>query len=172
MGKLKDKLVASGIPNINWIWTAVSQEEQFRHFLDKAKPKKILEIGTFNGVSTALLSEYADIVYTVDICEQPWITNAVWKHCGCKDKVKSFIVKSTPKKRKLIESLDFDFAFIDGGHLEESILVDFDLAKRCGKMLFHDYWKRDDDWDDVRHFIDGLDGYNKEILEPFAYVSK
>lgn len=170
MGKLKDSLVKSGIPKINWAWTAVSQEDTFRYFLDKIKPKKVLEIGTFNGVSTALLAEYADVVHTVDILEQPWMTNAVWTHCGCKDKVKSYIVKSTKKKRELIASLDFDFAYIDGSHLEENILVDFDVAKKCKRMLFHDYWKRENDWDDVRYFIDGLQGVKKEIKQPFAYV--
>lgn len=170
MGKLKDKLVVSGIPNINWVWTAVSQEEQFRYFLEKAKPTKILEIGTFNGVSTALLAEYAPVT-TIDILEQPWMTNAVWSACQCKHKITSHIVKSSRKKRKLIDSLDFDFVFIDGGHLEESILADFEMTRKCGKMLFHDYWHKEDDWDDVRYFIDALEGYTKEVREPFAYVT-
>jgi hypothetical protein len=38
-----------------------------------------------------------------------------------------------------IERENFDFAYSDGDHHADTML-DFDLVRRCGRVLFHEYW--------------------------------
>jgi hypothetical protein len=162
--KLKAGLPKAGVW---WHWTALNQEPIFRYFLEKAKPKIALEIGTFQGLTAALLAEYAQEVYTIDVVPYP-AQEQIWQFCGCRDKVKNFVCKSTKKKAELIKSIPFDFAYIDGSHLMENIKVDYDFTQHCKHLLFHDYWQNSEDWQDVKEFVDGLK-LPIEVKVPFAY---
>ncbi len=48
-------------------------------------------------------------------------------------------VADNAEKAKVIAGLDFDFAYSDGDHAHDT-RADFDLVKRCGRVLFHEYW--------------------------------
>lgn len=162
--QLKSQFADKGIW---WHWTALGQEDILRYFLEKAKPKIVLEIGTFQGLTAALIAQYAEKVYTIDVVPYP-MQDAVWEFCGCKNKIEKFVCKSTRIKREIVSAINFDFAYIDGSHLMENIIVDYDMTKRCGHLLFHDYWQTGGDWQDVKEFVDSLN-IPIEIKVPFAY---
>lgn len=169
MGKLYDKFrqYGKGLGDW-WHWSAIANEDIFRYFLEKAKPKIALEIGTHYGVSTALIAEYAEEVHTFDIFAFP-IQEKIWDFCGCKHKIKVYNCKSSKLKKQIVESIPFDFAFIDGSHMFENVAFDFALVRRCGNILFHDYWPAGGVWPDVKDFVDRIKWKEIEVKVPFAY---
>lgn len=119
--------------------------EQIVKILKKAKPKVVLEIGTYKGVSAAIISKYCERVYTIDLAhgrlEQVKDRHDrydFWSTLGIKN-IDLFLAVTDMQKKRYVESLEFDFAFIDGEHTTEGVEFDFDLVRKCGRVLFHDY---------------------------------
>jgi len=103
-----------------------------------------LEIGTYRGVSAAEISQHVERVVTVDLrfgrMEQlgdKHDRHEFWRSLGIEN-VWLELVHDDTEKAALIERLEFDFAFIDGGHSRASVELDFNLVRRCGRVLFHD----------------------------------
>ena len=157
-------------------------EEIFRSFLRGKKIKRAVEIGTYQGTSTAVLSYYADRVLTVDIY-RCYEAQKLWLNAGCLDKMDYYRIESDEDKALLLKQQDFDFAFIDGNH-REGVNLDFKLTSKCGRVLFHDYfhdsWKLPDTmvasgskpspW--INKLVDSLPKEEVTIREPFAYWEK
>lgn len=149
-------------------WNGAMYERTFRDRLKGYRIKHALEIGTWRGVSSAILAHYADKVTTVDIRyydEAP----RVWMWAGVFDKMKYLVVPDNETKAAAIKDLDFDFAFIDGMHTYDDVAFDFELVKKCGRVLFHDYC---DKCPGIVEFVDKLSEVTISevtIAEPFAY---
>jgi hypothetical protein len=107
-----------------------------------------IEIGTFNGFSTAILTQYARKVFTFDVCQRN--EEFIWNELRVRDKIHAFVstnemieweinffFKSDWKQHKV--DCNFNFAFIDGSHDYDMVKRDFELVKFCKKVLFHDY---------------------------------
>jgi len=135
----------------------------FQKFLKDIDFKTVVEIGTYRGFSTAILASKADMVYTFDVKYQPE-TQWVWGTFGVKDKIKYFVIgeskfkdkdikdfefhyaqdnivdhqASRNKIKEIIKDLDFDFAFIDGNHTYKDVKADFEVVRRCERVLFDD----------------------------------
>lgn len=106
--------------------------------------KVALEIGTYRGISAACMAQYCERVVTIDLKhgrledhDDPWDRKKFWASLGLEN-INLHLVGDDGEKAKLVRSLDFDFAFIDGDH-GDGVLTDFELVKRCGCVLFHDY---------------------------------
>ncbi len=124
----------------------------------------VLEIGTYKGVSAAALSEHCALVHTIDLrygkLEKnggTWDRRAFWDSLGA-DNIMFICVDNDKEKAGVIKHLQFDLAFIDGGHTASAVQRDFDMVKHCGRVLFHD---ADDNGpgvqNDVHNFIMTLD---------------
>ena len=103
-----------------------------------------LEIGTYRGVAAAEMAQYCAHVVTIDLeygkIEQNGETfdrKEFWKSLGVQN-ITFIPVRGDAHKKTVVDALAFDFAFIDGGHGAKSVRTDFDLVKRCGRVLFHD----------------------------------
>jgi len=166
-------------------------EKDFRRFLDKIKPKIFVDIGTFKGLSTGFVAKYyADIVYTFDIdrgeglaghglsrkCGQKEleIKYKVWDYLGVRDKIREFILNPSTQyqeKKVILANTQFDMALLDGDHQYKYVKQDFELVKKCGAVIFDDfYWANGDD---VRRFLCELSGQGEAIKvgERFALWS-
>lgn len=151
--------------------SAVKWEEIFQYFLDKyvKKVNTIVEIGTNYGISTVLLSKYAEKVYTFDI-EDFAVKKEIFEMFGVKNVI-FYKIKNDKEKEEILKNLKFQFAFIDGNHFE--IPTDYKLLNHCGKILFHDYetgWIKENFRTSVVRYINTLIKDVKEIVEPFAYL--
>lgn len=150
-------------------WSVIRFEDQRKILTDyllRLKPKFMLEIGTCRGVTTAYMSQFVEQIVTIDVKDYPG-RKEFWDEMGIKRSNVIFQkVNDESEKRKFIQELDFDFAFVDGGHRRPWPEQDFEMVKRCGRVLFHDY---SDDWkyDGVKEIVDKLG--NCEIKKPFAY---
>ena len=115
---------------------------------DMGKFDDVIEIGTHNGLSAAVLTQYCRRVFTFDICCRNG--DMVWDMLGVRDKISLFV--GTPEmietEIKYIQEewnlrkvpLNFNLAFVDGGHHEWEVWHDFEMVKFTGKVLFHDYY--------------------------------
>lgn len=115
---------------------------EFETFLQRinARGKCCLEIGTFYGVSAIVLSQYFDqvVCVTLDVAGARDMKYRMVNYLGIKN-ITFYDVGSNADKKKLVDMLDFDFAYSDGNHVEDTI-DDWNMVKRCGRVLFHEYW--------------------------------
>ncbi len=99
-----------------------------------------LEIGTFHGISAIVLSQYFDnvVCVTIEDAGAKIIFPQLVSFLGIKN-IQYCNVKDNGEKARLIDQLGFDFCYQDGDHTNDT-LTDFELVKRCGNVLFHEYW--------------------------------
>lgn len=101
--------------------------------------KRCVEIGTFNGITALVLSRYFEEVVSIDIFPHT-LKHALMEFCGVKN-VRFVDAKDNAEKAKVIAALDFDAAYVDGDHQNDTA-TDFALLERCGRVLFHEYWEQ------------------------------
>jgi predicted O-methyltransferase YrrM len=149
-------------------------EGVFRDVLGRGRYRHVLEIGTYKGASAACMAQFCDRVTTIDLYHgrleqlgEPWDRHQFWRGLGVGN-IELRLVEDDAEKAAVVEALDFDFAFIDGAH-DQRVRSDFELVKRCGTVLFHDYDRRGTkEKDQVADFIDTLPREQIEKIDIFA----
>lgn len=141
----------------------------FRKFLRDGFEHAV-EIGTYKGVSAAYMAQFCCHVTTIDLVhgrleqtEPGWDRQSFWGYLGF-DNIDLRLVKDDAEKAAVIRDLDFDFAFIDGDHEGGAPARDFELVRRCGRVLFHDYGGNSG----VTAFVDTLPRAQLRISNVFA----
>lgn len=108
-------------------------------YMEMCRPKRALVIGTNRGISTARVAQFCEHVDTIDVVASD-LRASLWKHLGLSGKITDHVVKDNAAKYALIAKLDFDFCFMDGDHTLDTE-TDFASVRRCGNVLFHEYWE-------------------------------
>ena len=147
----------------------------FEKFMSGRGIKCALEIGTYRGVSAAAMALFAEKVVTIDLhqgklelAKERWDRKAFWQALGVAENIDLRLVKDDEHKKRLVQGIEFDFAFIDGDH-GPSVKNDFALVRRCGRVLFHDYDRRGKPGQDcVCDFVDSLPRSQLEVHDIFA----
>jgi len=103
-----------------------------------------VEIGTYRGCATAEMAQYCARVVTFDLAHgrleqnaERWDRDAFWRSLGVHN-VGFVPVRDDTEKARWLRNMDFDFAFVDGAHDRASVALDFELVRKCGRVLFHD----------------------------------
>lgn len=144
------------------------------HFLAGRGVRTALEIGTYRGVGAAEISQFVERVVTVDLHQgrleqlgEQWDRRAFWRSLGIEN-IELHLVKDDAEKAEFVRGLDFDFAFVDGAH-DARVRDDFELVKRCGRVLFHDVDSRGKpELDHVYNFVMSLPAHELEQRDIFA----
>lgn len=116
-----------------WLW--------FLSLLPKYNKLSILEIGCYDGGSTASLAHFADTLITIDINNPPRFDPKRIKDF-CKNYM--YIGNDSHDLSNLdhIRTFKFDLIFIDGDHTYEGVKRDYEiysaLCKVNGIIAFHD----------------------------------
>ena len=115
-------------------------EPEFERIMQKNnfRGERCVEIGTFNGITAVVLSRFFKEVVSIDVLPHT-MKHAIAKHLGLKN-VRFVDVKNNDEKAEIIRGLEFDAAYVDGDHANDTY-SDFDLVRRCGNVLFHEYWE-------------------------------
>lgn len=137
-------------------------ENIIKKYMERVKPRRAVVIGTNRGVSTARMAQFCEECHTFDIVDSE-MTVRVWNHLGLKN-ITKHVISTNIDKARILNSMDFDFAFLDGDH-EKDHELDFNLTKKCGHVLVHEYWDRSP----VKAFMDGLKEGGIETESNFAY---
>lgn len=95
------------------------------------------EIGTWNGLTAIVLSQYFERVISVDIVHNA-IKHEIIKSLGIRN-IRCMDIVDNADKVKVAKQFNFDFAYLDGNHADDT-QSDFDLVKDCGRVLFHEAW--------------------------------
>ncbi len=101
------------------------------------KGKRCVEIGSYNGITALVLARYFDEVISFDIFPHT-IKHTIAEFCGVKN-IQFIDIKDNDDKARILAKLDFDAAYVDGNH-EQDTESDFELVKKCKRTLFHEYW--------------------------------
>lgn len=141
-----------------------SSWRELRAFLQKhdIRGKVCLEIGTLNALTAILLAERFERVISVDIkqgkCRQQVIEALPI------DNITFMTIAGNEEKRRIVEALEFDFAYVDGNRLDA--VHDFELVRHCGRVLLHDHW---DETEPVWGLMDSLPPEQVVRESPMAY---
>ena len=141
--------------------------EILKSFLLRKPVRHILEIGTYRGLSAGFMAQFAKVT-TIDVDDDAdgnSIKYKVWDALGVSDKIDAHLVETEEEKKKIIDGLDFDVAFVDGNHFGEGPRDDFEMVKHCGRVILHDYHP---DFPDVVRFVDSFEP-KLEIKGLFVY---
>lgn len=114
--------------------------EGFNAFIQKTSfgGKRVVEIGTCNGLTALVLSRYFAEVVTVDV-EPSAKKHEIAAYLGVKN-VRFVDVKDNAQKAALITQLDdFDAAYVDGDHARDTE-TDFALVAQSGRVMMHEHW--------------------------------
>ena len=132
--------------------TAVKNEE-FLDFFGKFPIKTVVEIGTHKGLSAAYMAQFAKKIFTFDV--KDYVEKyKVWSDFKVEEKIRYFTVSGRDEIAEILKDIKFDFCFIDGLHKYDEVKADFEMVKKCGKVLFHDSAKRK--VYGVRKFVDEI----------------
>lgn len=109
---------------------------------NKVSGECCFEIGTWNGLTAAVLSRHFRRVVTVDIAHNA-IKHEILAHLGITN-VECIDIDSNADKPRVLEMLRqrgtrIDCAFLDGNHREDTE-DDWSMTKHCGRVLFHECW--------------------------------
>ncbi len=111
-------------------------ERVFKDCFGGKKVKTILEIGTLNGITASVLTQYAEKVITMDIIDYA-MKYEIWDKLGVSDKIEFRMVENELQKAKMISNMKFEFCYMDGDHLHHT-WSDFMMVKKCGRVLLHE----------------------------------
>jgi len=114
---------------------------------------EMVEIGTWRGLSALIFASWGLKVHTFDILEQEHC-RPLWERFGAD--IDQHVCHDRDEIRDCLDGLNFDFAFIDGVHNYEGVKADFEMVKRCGHVLFHDYHK--DRFPGIYQFVNEIGG--------------
>jgi hypothetical protein len=102
-----------------------------------------VEIGTYNGITAAILSRYFRKVISIDIVDtklkhdvKKLLTN---EYDLPEDRIEFITIENNKQKAEYLQDIQFDAAYLDGDHKNDTIR-DFDLVRQCGNVMFHEYW--------------------------------
>ncbi|WP_395406301.1 hypothetical protein ACHMW6_06410 [Pseudoduganella sp. UC29_106] len=99
--------------------------------------KVCFEVGTWNALTSIVLSKHFDKVVTVDIAHND-IKRDIIKYLGITN-IECIDIADNAEKAKIAKVTEFDFAYLDGDHANDTY-TDFELVKHCGRALFHEVW--------------------------------
>ena len=132
------------------IFVLSSCYHQLEEALDQAVKAPInfmIEIGTHNGLSTAVFTRHADRVFTFDVASRN--AERVWELLGVRDKISAMVSTRDNLEWELNyiktnnfwkeKNFNFNFAFLDGSHEYYAVARDFEIVSYTGRVLFHDY---------------------------------
>lgn len=146
-------------------------QETFERVVGGKGYHTVLEIGTYRGCTAAAMSQYCERVITIDLQngqverDGGFDRIAFWASLGLSN-IEFHAVADDAEKAAFVGGLDFDFSFIDGAHDREAVSRDFEMVKRCGRVLFHDYDSSKPNH--VFDFVNTLKTGKVEIIEDFA----
>jgi hypothetical protein len=171
---LKEKLIEKFGNVINYMSCVYCNdgENYLRKFLEQVgEINTAIEIGTFQGVSAAIIAEYAKKVYTIDI-EEHILTHQIWSFLDVKN-INFYLAPTREDEKSYCASVfkkeKVDFVFIDGEHFNDGINKDFDMVKKCKNILIHDH---NSDFPEVVEFCKGITGYDKYYGGDFCLLIK
>ena len=134
-----------------------SYKELYRFILDhNIKGDVCYEIGTLNGITAIILSRYFRKVISVDIKESPDRAKII-DYIG----VKNIEFRIINEEKDIPD--EYDFAYVDGNRVDAK--HDFEIVKKCGRVLFHDYYENEPVW----HLMKTLPKEETIIQPPMAY---
>lgn len=105
----------------------------------KTRGRVAFEVGTWNALTSVILSRYFDEVVTLDLAvySNP-LKHRILQYLGIKN-VRCIDIKDNAEKARIAGRLEFDFAYMDGNHADDT-LTDWEVCKPAGRVLFHECW--------------------------------
>lgn len=119
------------------------KKEEWLTFLEHCtNVKNVLEIGSYDGGTTASLSLICDRLLTIEVLSPRYDTNLIKANCNFTYLVGDSSASDITNFAKITAGEKYDLIFVDGSHVYEVVREDYinyrDLVKSGGMMAFHD----------------------------------
>lgn len=173
---IKEKLIekfGSQINHMSCVYLDDGENVLRSYLKDIGKIRTAIEIGTYQGVSACIISEFADKVHSIDI-EPRQLTQHIINFLEVENVI-TYVVENREKEIDIVNDIfekeNVDFVFIDGEHFNGELEKDFEMTKKCKKILIHDYAIT---FHEVYNFCNQKEkeGYKKDIRGTFCLLTK
>lgn len=136
--------------------------------LRHVKPRSILEIGGYNGVSTTAMAMLVDRVVCVEVVPRPRLLDLPTRFPNVE-----VIEGASPGALTRFSEGEFDLAYIDGGHDLNSIKADIMACRRVARRLSgHDYGDPPFGLHDVRVAVLELLGIPERVFCDSSWLAR
>ena len=130
---IREKILAANNGDVSCLYYSIIQpegeEERFNALLDKIGPfGNALEIGTYAGLSSAVISKHCKKLHCIDILDHQ-DREKNWRLAGVENATFHHIVGDKDKGPIVFKHGPFDFAFVDGDHTTAGALNDMYLLE-------------------------------------------
>ena len=105
--------------------------------LHNFRGRTCVEIGTLKGLTALVLARYFENVVTIDIVDDA-DKRDIARMLGVNN-IRFVTVRDNTEKERMLNAVEFDAAFVDGDHARDTA-SDFQLVRRCGRVLLHEHW--------------------------------
>ena len=145
--------------------------EEGKALAELAKGKRVLEIGSFQGLSTICMARTANHVTAMDYFDGratpiPGSTFEVFNHNCIRHNVADKITIANPDSD--LTGNQYDLIFIDGDHSYEAVAKDIQktlpLLKPDGLLAFHDYRTHLNEFEGDNAFDEGVTNAVNELI--------
>lgn len=150
---------------VHWSAARFGGEKIISDIMDRLNVKKAVEIGTHLGLTSLIMSKHCEKLYTFD-CWDYEEKYQLWKRFGAEN-IRYYTVPTDKEKGRILSTLEFDFAFVDGDH-REGVVTDFNFVKHCGRVLFHDANSASYAFVCVKNLVDSLPQDEITKIDNFA----
>lgn len=144
MMKLNYKTITEKINTKFLKHSAVNKSDELFQVLEKLKPSGIcVELGTYKGISTLVLSNYFEFIFTYDVVDYKERIE-IWETFDVFHYIDTFIFENRKLIRKdLLEAVQYfeiDWSFIDTIHDYKNVKAEVEMMEEinCKNILIHD----------------------------------
>lgn len=121
--------------------TSVRPNDVLQKIVSGVGAKNIVEIGTGFGTATIAIASCTSVkkVVSFDVKKSIWpeyLANVF----NLQDKIEIIVAKDSQEIYKKMGKYEFDFAYIDGGHIPPFPKNDFKACKKIGRILMDDVY--------------------------------
>ena len=123
--------------------TSVRPNDVIQKMISGLGAKNVIEIGTGFGTATIAIASCTSVEKVISFDVKPSVYQEyLARHFQLQNKIQFITANNSQEIYEIMAKYEFDFAYIDGGHIPPFPADDFKACKTIGRILMDDAWSK------------------------------